>query len=145
MPRKRKTATGYDAQDVKSVAGQRYGEGTQQAALQRVMPAPNVVGPSATPAPAAAPAATPAPAQQAPMTDAELMQIASQMKGQAGLLTAPTNRPNEPLTAGLPSGPGPGPEAMMMRQGSPTAKVLRDISRATGDSYLADLAARSRM
>ena len=27
-------------------------------------------------------------------------------------LTDPTNRPGEPITAGLPSGPGPGPEAL---------------------------------
>lgn len=28
-------------------------------------------------------------------------------------LDAPTQRPDEPVTAGLPSGPGPGPEALM--------------------------------
>ena len=28
------------------------------------------------------------------------------------MLTDPTQRPNEPITAGLPSGPGPGPEAI---------------------------------
>lgn len=27
-------------------------------------------------------------------------------------LTDPTSRPNEPLTSGLPGGPGPGPEAL---------------------------------
>lgn len=27
-------------------------------------------------------------------------------------LNAPTQRPNEPITAGLPMGPGPGPEAL---------------------------------
>ena len=27
-------------------------------------------------------------------------------------LAAPTERPNEPITAGLPMGPGPGPEAL---------------------------------
>jgi hypothetical protein len=27
-------------------------------------------------------------------------------------LAGPTRRPNEPVTAGLPSGPGPGPEAL---------------------------------
>jgi hypothetical protein len=28
------------------------------------------------------------------------------------MLTDPTARPNEPITSGLPSGPGPGPEAI---------------------------------
>lgn len=32
-------------------------------------------------------------------------------------LTAPTERPNEPITAGAPIGPGPGPEAMGMAMG----------------------------
>ena len=31
-------------------------------------------------------------------------------------LFAPTERPNEPITAGIPMGAGPGPEALMMRQ-----------------------------
>jgi hypothetical protein len=34
------------------------------------------------------------------------------MPGQHGPLGAPTNQPNQPLTAGLPTGPGPGPEAL---------------------------------
>jgi hypothetical protein len=34
------------------------------------------------------------------------------MPGQHGPLTAPTGQPNQPLTAGLPTGPGPGPEAL---------------------------------
>lgn len=33
-------------------------------------------------------------------------------------LTAPTERPNEPLTAGMPFGPGPGPEAFATQQSS---------------------------
>ena len=31
-------------------------------------------------------------------------------------LFAPTERPNEPITAGIPMGAGPGPETLMMRQ-----------------------------
>jgi hypothetical protein len=34
------------------------------------------------------------------------------MPGQHGPLGAPTNAPAQPLTAGLPTGPGPGPEAL---------------------------------
>lgn len=34
------------------------------------------------------------------------------MPGSLGALNAPSQRPNEPLTAGLNTGPGPGPEAL---------------------------------
>lgn len=34
--------------------------------------------------------------------------------GAFGSLTRPTERPDEPITAGLPSGPGPGPEALLL-------------------------------
>lgn len=32
--------------------------------------------------------------------------------GAGGAFTRPTERPNEPLTAGMPTGPGPGPEVL---------------------------------
>lgn len=38
-----------------------------------------------------------------------------------------TERPNEPLSAGLPWGPGPGPEALNPGLGDPTADELRAI------------------
>lgn len=34
--------------------------------------------------------------------------------GAFGPLTAPTSRPDEPVTAGLPIGPGPGPDSLGM-------------------------------
>ncbi len=40
MPRKRKTLSGDAAQQIKSVPGQRYGEGVAQQGMQRNMPAP---------------------------------------------------------------------------------------------------------
>lgn len=40
-------------------------------------------------------------------------------------LDAPTQRPNEPLTHGLPTGPGAGPEALGMVGGDDTMNVLR--------------------
>lgn len=39
-------------------------------------------------------------------------------------LTAPSARPNEPVQAGLPSGPGPGPEALGAMNGA-------ELTRAT--------------
>lgn len=58
-------------------------------------------------------------------------------------LYAPTQRPSEPLTAGLPIGAGPGPE--VIRTGDRVARTLRMIADITGDPKfegLADLASR---
>lgn len=42
-------------------------------------------------------------------------------------LTAPTRRPNEPVTAGVDSGPGPGSSILGMK--SPTDVTLQDLSK----------------
>lgn len=60
-------------------------------------------------------------------------------------LTAPTQRPMDPITSGMPFGPGPGPDAL--RTGdrvSRTLRLLADVSGDPGFSDLADLAARGR-
>jgi hypothetical protein len=45
-------------------------------------------------------------------------------------LTAPTARPNEPVQAGLPIGPGPGPEALGAMSGEKlTIDTLRALRR----------------
>lgn len=49
-------------------------------------------------------------------------------------LTRPTERPNEPVTAGIPAGPGPGPEALgnvpvSQVSGDPTVEVLQGLYR----------------
>ena len=43
---------------------------------------------------------------------AQAIQAAKSMPAPEGSLLAPSARPNEPLTAGLSVGPGPGPEAL---------------------------------
>jgi len=68
---------------------------------------------------------------------------AQQMSGRAGILTNPTRRPQEPVTAGLRVGAGPGPEVLAFRQGNPTGNTLRQLAAATGDSYLRELAERA--
>jgi len=64
-----------------AVPGQTYGEAGAQIAAQRAVP----MGAPATPAAPTAPTSTP---------------------GQYGPLDRPTERPNEPVTAGAPFGPG---------------------------------------
>ena len=88
---------------ISTVPNQTYGEAAQQQAAQRAVP----MAPSAAPAPSQMPAPPGAQDQHA---------AANQPQGQVypGELpwTGPTQRPNEPVTAGLPTGPGPGPEAL---------------------------------
>jgi len=59
-------------------------------------------------------------------------------------LDAPTERPDEPVTAGAPSGPGPGPEALglssktiaddykMLRSYLPLMQMYADSDASTG-------------
>lgn len=103
MPRAKKTISGAPAQAVKSVPGQRYGEGVQQAAMQQAMPAPNVrqaAPPQPAPTQQAMPTAQPAPQampQQPVDVGGFLQQLPKNLLGQNG---------NGPVTAGLPFGPG---------------------------------------
>ena len=66
----------------------------------------------------------------------------------AGHLMNPTARPNEPVTAGLPSGPGPGPEAMtgLGQPGAPgnLADLLAQAAQASGSSALSFLAGQAQ-
>ena len=57
-------------------------------------------------------------AQPLPQQDPyeRVLQAASQFGFSPVGLDAPTERPNEPITAGLSTGPGPGPEAIGRRQ-----------------------------
>jgi hypothetical protein len=70
---------------VKAAPGQTYGEAGKQMAAQRAVP-------MAAPPTDVAPTATPQQPRVAP--------------GSMGPLSRPTERPNEPLTAGAPFGPG---------------------------------------
>ena len=81
-------------QAVKVAPGGQYGSREQLAAAQHAIPLPNNVA-----VPQAAPAPTP-PAAGPPA-----------LPGQSEF-AGPSQRPGEPVTAGLPTGPGPGPEVL---------------------------------
>ena len=150
MPRRAKrTATGAPAQSTAPVPGQRYGEGVRQQEMQQAMPTPATpggIGPVPVP-PVVAAAQQAAPARVAPnqaqTPPVDMNAIAQAMRAQVGLFNG-TDRPNEPVTAGLPVGPGPGPEVTQLRRGSPVANTIADLARLIGDSYLAELAQRSQ-
>lgn len=55
-------------------------------------------------------------------------------------LNAPTQRPGEPVTAGLPIGLGPGPEVLPRFTTPALAQTLQSLAEATGDPTFAYLA-----
>lgn len=81
-------------QPARAATNQTYGEAGSQIAAQQQMPLSTSAAPPGSSPGMAAPAAGGGEPQVIPS------------------LTDPTTRPNEPLTAGLASGPGPGPEAL---------------------------------
>lgn len=81
-----------------------YGAHQASIAAQQAMPLPQTQSASAAPPVPASPGGGGALAQA-------LAQAQAMAPPQGGLL-APSNRPSEPVTAGLPIGPGPGPEAL---------------------------------
>lgn len=96
--------------------GQTYGEGAAQMRSQQAVP----MGRS--------------PVETAP-------QRPRPVPGTIGALTRPTERPNEPITAGAPFGPGPGPEVMGAASVSGNAALdeLRMIYQMFPNDDLADL------
>lgn len=136
MPRKRKDAEGRGGahgnrtdltakQPVRTATGQQYGEAGRQEQAQRQVPLPQQASPMARTAPGAVPWNLSAAERTAGRTagrsadEINARHAAAIAAGQAfdfnpvGL-AAPSGRPDEPITAGLPIGAGPGPEALGM-------------------------------
>lgn len=141
MPRRAKqTYGGAPAQAKSPIPGQTYGKGVEQDRLERAMPTPQL---RTVPDPSAAPTMAPAQVPAADPYETALAAAAS-MRGQTGLLAQPSARPMEPLTAGLSTGPGPGPEALGANMGTPAGDLLRRVAAETGMPYFAHLADRAR-
>lgn len=138
MPRgvPRKTQTGESAQTVKSVPGQRYGEGVEQQQLMDAMPAPDRRG---APIPGAP---SPQPVQAQPPAGPE--QIQQFLTQHTPNLLAETQNPGQPVTDGLSTGPGRGPTAIQ-RSTTPTRRYLDRLAAETGNPKWKRLAERGRM
>lgn len=104
MPRAKSNRTDLNTPKVPVTTspGQEYGKRTAQEQAQRMIPMAS--GPPMSPT-----GGTPPPAAQAPPQAQAPQPFAP--PGSLPFLH-PTNRPNEPLTTGLPTGPGAGPEAL---------------------------------
>lgn len=105
--------------------GQPYGAAAAEAAGMRAVPVSQPAGPpTGAPVPTSAPNASPDLPAQPPAGN-------QKFPGELPWLH-PTNRPHEPVTSGLPTGPGPGPEALqgigaLARQQSDESGSLKQL------------------
>lgn len=119
--------TDLQTQKPTAATGQAYGQAGAQLAAQKAVPIAGAaagVPPQAQPAPGQGPMAPPPPPPD---------------------LYRPTENPNEPVTHGLPMGPGGGPEALPIQNtamGDPIAIQIRAMLRADPNNQeLANLVA----
>ena len=125
-----------------TVPNQSYGEASQQRQAMQAIPLPMQPSPGGGPPSAPRPSQNPSALGGAPMVGAN------------GPLTRPTERPNEPVTHGLPVGPGAGPEALQgvgaaarqgaVEQGTLTHLLTSLAAQPNATSAIQDLAARAQ-
>lgn len=136
---------------ISTVPDQTYGEAAQQQAAQRALPmAPAPTGtvpPAASTPPGTATANNQALQATDPTTGLPIHDAAPGMAPGELHWLGPTQRPDEPVTSGLPTGPGPGPESLVgVGQAGfghqSTADLLSSLAQMPGAGKdVADLAA----
>lgn len=147
MPRKRKTISGADAAPARPAVGVPYGEGERRLESQRRTPLP--AGPPPSPGAGSTGGISSGPGSGPPGPGSQQMRMLAALQAAQGMkpptsVFSATERPAEPLSTGLPIGPGAGPE--IIRSGDRVAQTFRLLADVTGDPRfedLADLAARS--
>lgn len=107
----RRTDGGPAQQTPAYIAGGDYGDGQDMMDLQQSAPMA-----AALPLQATAPRRVSAKANGAP-------------GAAATPLMSPTQRPDEPITAGAPFGPGPGPDPMMPGAGAPVESLTYSLAQ----------------
>jgi hypothetical protein len=143
MPRRRKTMTGADAQSIGSVPGQRYGEGVAQQEMQRAMPAPDGMG-SDAPMPDVEPAVPSMDVGAPQVSAADPGALQEFLGGHNPRLLSGSSRPDEPVTAGLMQGPGPGPAMTgIASMPTPVRRTLMNLAEQTGNPRWREIAQRA--
>lgn len=131
--------------------GQSYGERGEQVAAQKVIPLPRAAN-AGPPAPAQPPGSQQAPAMPpggggGQPVDAMQSAVQAARDFNPGItpLTAASQRPGEPVQAGLSMGPGGGPEIFdQPSRAMASADILTQMAQSTGDDRFMELAARIR-
>ena len=123
-------------QGVNVPQGQGYGMAQEQAQAQADLPLPDMRAAGA----GGGGAPSPAPARPTPADPAAVLAAAQGMTAEPPPWAA--GPMDEQITAGLPSGPGPGPEALgpMRPRRTGVAEMLRRVAETTGNPYYAELA-----
>lgn len=138
MPRgkPRTTQTGERALKVQSVTGRRYGEGPESTALQEAMPAPNRNQPieAATPQ-------VPVGKPVYPSMPVDPSMVTQYLGSQNPNLLSGSKRPDEPVTSGMATGPGRGPQGP--RVNTQLARTLQQLAEETGNSKWTTLAQKA--
>lgn len=131
MPRKRKTLSGDDAQQIESVPGQRYGEGVAQQQMQQAMPAPKK---AIVPMPSRIPAERPQAQVNVPQSSMSVQDLLANIP--RGTLRQQGVAGNT-LTNGISVGPGTGPAALSMsQQMSNYQRVLSNLAQRTDNPMI---------
>lgn len=139
MPRAKKTQGNYEPQPVERVPNQTYGDAKQQIALQQQMPTPNLaIPPRPTTTVASAPTQQETPQELTQPTN--ITDVVSRLSGNTGILYAPDDQPQTPVTDGLRFGPGRGPEVMNVQ--SSMARTLQQLANNTRDPFFLELLAK---
>lgn len=111
MPRRRPrngNRSDLTVQPIRTATGQGYGEATAQRQAQKVIPLPKQTVPDLS----------------------RVVEAATNAPIPTGLLDGASDTPDEPVTAGLPFGPGPGPESLAFGATDPVEAGLRALYEA---------------
>lgn len=120
-----------DRQAPKAPNDQAYGMRGDQIAAQQAIPLPQQQTPAGQMA------------QQQP--EMNVVEQARQFDPGITPLTAPTERPGEPVQAGLAMGPGPGPDIFSQpARANAAADVLVALAQSSGNDEMLELANRIR-
>lgn len=126
-------------QPPKAANNQAYGVKNEQLQAQKQIPLPQGQSPGAGASP------PPAPGAGGGVQPVDLVQAAKEYDPGIVPLTAPSQRPGEPVTAGLAQGPGPGPEIFSQpTKAMEAANVLDMLAQSLGDDSLLSIAQRIR-
>jgi hypothetical protein len=126
---------------IETATGQGYGVAAEQQAAQRAIPVASQPTPGAQMGnPAQGPGVIP---QQQPTTLTGQLPPMQKYPGELKFLH-PTDAPNEPVTAGIPMGDGPGPEALINFQPRLSDSLMRLASVPNASPVLVDLASAAK-
>jgi hypothetical protein len=130
---------GANVQPVRVPTNQPYGARQASEQSQATLPLPNAPRPGggSQPSSAGAPAAGVDPMQA-------MLAAAQNMPPPGPPLNAPSARANEPVTAGLSSGPGPGPEVLNIPKKKSIADTFSDMGAVDGDPALLEMSDSAR-